>query len=125
MAARQQYPTPHEQLRDLAIIARAEGLPFDVFWQRATLPGEKPVTWATPERERPDGCVIWPRDTTDRNMNREIVASKEVREGWRRAYEGWAPTRADRALTALAPGMSRLLDEMDAVDEAGELPVAV
>lgn len=101
MAARQKYPNVHEQLRDLAIEARRDGVDFDTFWARAVRPGVKPVTWATPEEERPYGCVIWPRDTENRNLSRRITDSVEVREGWRRAYDRAPQTKGDLALIKL------------------------
>lgn len=103
MAARPRYPSAHEQLLVLALEARASGASFDVFWKRALRPGRAPVTWAVPAEVRPAGCIVWPRDTKDRNVSRDVTCSREVREGWRRAYEGVPPTRADVALQALSP----------------------
>lgn len=107
MAAPQKYPTPHQQLRELAEMALLEGTTFDCFWERAMRPGQPPVTWATEPDRRPGGCVVWPRDTFDRNVS--IAATLEARDGWRRAYEGVAPTRSERALLRLAPWFDALL----------------
>lgn len=111
MAAPQKYPTAHLQLRELAELALLDGTPFDVFWERAVRPGRSPVTWAS--SPPPDEvarilneCVIWPRDTFDRNVS--MVAILDSREAWRRAYEGVPPTRFERALIVLAPVIARL-----------------
>ena len=108
MAAPQKYPTAHAQLRELAEMALLDGMPFDTFWQMAVRPGLPAVTWATPEDRRPAGCVVWPRDTFDRNCS--IGATLESRDTWRRAYEGCAPTRAERALLVLRPGLEALAE---------------
>lgn len=103
MAAPPKYPTPHAQLLALAYEARAEGLDFEDFWERAVRPGLPAVTVGTPERRRPAGCVLWQRDTFDRNNARD--AMEEAKEGWRRAYEGAPPTRAEMALIMLGPDL--------------------
>jgi hypothetical protein len=111
VAARARYPSAHEQLLGLAVVAREEGLAFAAFWARAVRPSKPPVTWQTPEERRPYGCVVWPRDTTDRNAARAVTDSAEVRSGWMRAYEGWAPTRGDLALQTLAPWLQLVPEE--------------
>lgn len=119
MAARTKYPEPHRQLLALATRARTEGLAFDAFWERARRPGRPPVTWATAEEDRPRGCVIWPRDTTDRNIS--IAATDGARDGWRRAYEGIRAPRKEEALNVLRPG----LEALEAVSaERAELELA-
>jgi hypothetical protein len=99
MAAHVKYPPAHEQLFVLAVRARRAGLSFEVFWADAVRPGQAPVTVAT--RNPPAGAVQWPRDTNDRNV--AIGATIACEEGWRRAYEGMAPTGPERALLLLAP----------------------
>lgn len=111
MAARARYPSTHEQLLDLAIRALGEGLPFVAFWDRAVRPGRAPVTWGTDRDRRPYGCVIWPRDTVDRNLSREVTMSAAVRQCWERAYLGLAPTRGDLAIQALAPALVALAEQ--------------
>lgn len=101
MAAPARYPTPHAQLLRLAEDAKREGIPFEEFWDRAVRPGLPPVTYYQPEAERLKGCVVWPRDSVDRNLAR--AATEDSREGWRRAYEGVEPTRSERALIVLSP----------------------
>lgn len=108
MAAPCRYPAAHEQLLMLAREAKQEGLSFEEFWERAVRPGRSPVTWSTPESRRPEGCVVWPRDTNDRNVS--IAATTAARAGWRRAYEGVPAPRRERALLSLRPGLERLLE---------------
>jgi hypothetical protein len=113
VAARARYPSAHEQLLGLAVVARGEGLTFAAFWRRAVRPGKPPVTWQTAEENRPYGCVVWPRDTKDRNAARQVTGSAEVKRGWMRAYEGWEPTRAELALQTLAPYLRGVEDEAE------------
>lgn len=101
MAARVKYPPPHEQLLQLARWAKWAGLSFEGFWADAVRPGRPAVTWAWPEEKRPDGCVVWPRDTTDRNIS--IAATLGAKDGWRRAYSGIEASRGDRAIERLRP----------------------
>lgn len=101
MAAPPKYPTPHAQLLALAREAREAGVEFEAFWLRAVRPGLSAVTVATPPHRRPEGCVLWQRDTFDRNNARD--AMEEAKEGWRRAYEGLPPSRAEMALIMLGP----------------------
>lgn len=103
MAATRKYPTIHEQLYALAVLQRREGVPFALFWELAVRPTQTPVvTWRTPEERRPPRCVIWPNDTDDRALERELYADWRVREGWRRAYERLPVRPQDRALPQLA-----------------------
>lgn len=108
MAARAKYPASHEQLSALARLARLEGLSFEEFWARAVRPEERPVTWASAPGDRPGGCVVWPRDTTDRNIS--IAATLGARDGWRRAYEGLTPTRQEAALSVIRPALEALAE---------------
>lgn len=103
MAARQKYPTAHDQLRVLAVTARAEGLSFECFWERAVRPGRPPVTWRTPPARRPEGCVVWPNDTFDRQTSVGATLDPVVRSGWERSYLQLDPLPADRAFAILAP----------------------
>lgn len=107
MAAPARYPTSHAQLRALAEEARREGVPFEDFWDRAVRPDQPPVTYYKPECERPADCVVWPRDTTDRNLAR--AATEDAKEGWRRAYLNLPAPSSERALTILSP----ILDELE------------
>lgn len=106
MTAHARYPPTHEQLLELAREAKREGLSFAAFWQRAMRPGRTAVTWAVAPERRPEGCVIWPRDTTDRNIS--IAATLGAREGWRRSYQGLPPTRTEAALARLQPMLAEL-----------------
>ena len=103
------YDSPHVQLRRLAEAALVEGLDFESFWERALRVG-KPLV--TRHRTCPPGdCVIWPRDTFDRQNAR--LAILETREAWRSAYEGLPPRREELALQALGPaldGFGALMD---------------
>lgn len=103
MAAQQRYPSVHEQLRTLAVPARAQGVSFEVWWCGAVRPGSPPVTWRTPADRRPAGCVVWPNDTFDRKCVMEATLDPVVVDGWRRAYELVPATRRDAALRLLAP----------------------
>lgn len=111
MPAHSKYPTVHEQLRALALLARQDALPFDRWWVLALRPGEPPVTWSTPELARPGRCVIWPRDTIDRRLS--IQATLEARDGWRRAYERAKPTGPEKALRLLAPLLELMGDAVE------------
>lgn len=102
MPAPAKYPTPPAQLLVLAIRARAGSDPFVEFWLSAIRPGKSPpITIKTPPASRPVGAVVWPRDSYDRSVWQEAMYSAE--EGWKRAYEGLPPTRAERALAVLGP----------------------
>lgn len=122
MAARQKYPTAHEQLLVLAVAARRVEVPFDVFWLEAIRPGLPPVTWRTPEGKRPGGCVVWPNDTDDRALARGVFNDEEVREGWRLAYERRPPRRRDTALAILLPLL--LPDDADGYESEAAVPSA-
>lgn len=108
MAAHQRYPSVHEQLRCLALEARAAGMEFEEFWLEAVRPGLPPVTWRTPPSRRPEGCVVWPNDTFDRQCVRDATLAEDVMEGWRRAYDVEPPLRREAALTVLAPMLAGL-----------------
>lgn len=112
MAAPAKYPAPHEQLLALARRARLEGLAFEEFWERAVRPGRPAVTWATPIERRPAGCVVWPRDTRDRNVS--ISATLDAMSGWRRAYLGLPAPRAEAALLRLRPLLDAIAAEGNA-----------
>ena len=99
MPAPARYSPPHVQLRLLAESALAEGLGFDEFWERALRPGKPLVT--RHKINPPGDCVIWPRDTFDRQNARAAII--DTRRGWKRAYEGKPPVRAELALQALGP----------------------
>lgn len=121
MAARAKYPAPHEQLSALAREARLAGISFDEFWEEAIRPGQSPVTWQTPEDLRPYGAVIWPRDTTDRNIS--IAATLGAREGWKRAYDRLPPHKGEKALARLRPGLEALA-EVSELRSEGEIMAA-
>ena len=106
MPAPAKYPTPPAQLLLLAIRARAVPDPFVEFWLSAIRPGTSPpITIKTPPASRPEGAVVWPRDSYDRSVWQEAMYSAE--EGWRRAYERLPPTRAERASSGPRAGASR------------------
>jgi len=104
-------------------MAMLDGTPFEEFWRRAVRPGCPPVTWGTPIEKRPAGCVVWPRDTDDRKLYRDVT--EDCKDGWRRAYEGVAPTPGEHALLRLAPWFEALLAEREEqVREGVELLLA-
>lgn len=106
MAARQRYPTPPQQLRELAGYYRGIGASFEEFWEATVRPGRPPVATTTPARLRPAHTIIWPSDSQDCRSWREAMAG--VKDGWRRAYEGIPPTSGERSLTLLAPVLERI-----------------
>lgn len=113
MAARQRYPAVHDQLRELALAARAEGLAFEAFWLRAVRPGLPPVTWRTPAPARPAGCVVWPNDTFDRRCVMDATLDAVTESAWRAAYLRVPATRRESALRLLAPVLERAAAEGD------------
>lgn len=123
MAAPRKYPPPHEQLLWLAKAALKRSEPFDFFWLEAVRPGQPAITWATAPADRPFGCVVWPRDTFDRNNCIAATVDENVREGWRRAYEGAPPTVQEAALIRIGPSISRIIEvsaEIEALPTADE-----
>jgi len=91
-------------LSRLAREARARGEDFDTFWWRALRVGESLVTRY--DRNPPDDCVIWPRDTWDRRNDMEAILSTEG--AWRRAYEHIKPKPCEAALAILSPAAENL-----------------
>jgi hypothetical protein len=108
MPAPTKYPVAHEQLLELARAARAEGMDFDSFWERAVRPGMVAITWARPEEKRPVGCVVWPSDTADRQI--AVAATLGAREGWRRAYDQIPMKAREAALGRIRPGLEALAE---------------
>ena len=106
MVAHRRYPLVTLQLARLARDARAEGLDFESFWQRAVRPDLRPILTTT--RPRPTACVIWPSDSVESRTWRDVLAMPEVIEAWRRAYDQLPPTPGERALIRLAPLLSEL-----------------
>ena len=119
MGRPEKYEPAFKQLRDLLAESRREGLSFDEAWERAIVPGAKLTTTNTPHEERPDGAVVWPADTRDRQLIRGAVL--EGREAWRRGYDRAPETPAERALCILFSEL-RLEDEPD--DANGVLATA-
>jgi hypothetical protein len=87
----------------LARSARALGMTFDEFWDRAVRPHRPPITMKKPVEDRPPDAVAWPRDSRDRDF--WISATNAAKEGWRRAYDGEPPTTAEIALAMLGPDL--------------------
>lgn len=127
MPAKAKYPSPIEQLRQLAEAARVEGKTFQEFWEAAVPPlvrvplksGGKIVGWKTDELgdpveqpktrlprvdddEVPPGSIRWPRDTFDRNCWHRAILSGA--EDWRRSFEAIDASAADRSMSVLAEG---------------------
>lgn len=95
----QRHAPAHEQIRDLAIEARRDGVSFDEFWLRAVRPGLSPrVNVET--RNPPPTAVVWPRDSYE--CANALAAAAASKDTWRRAYERQPPTPGDRALAILA-----------------------
>lgn len=132
MPAHARYPSPHNQLLELAVAAKQRGLPFEEFWREAVRPrrckdcehetiqiecprcGGKtvgPAPLIVSGSERPPGAVLWPTDTKDRRT--WLYGVDESREAWRRAYEKAEAPKAERALVRLRP-------VIDAIDRKAE-----
>ncbi len=90
----------------LAQEARLEGLSFEEFWERAVRPDLPVVTITTPPEKVPDGCVRWPSDSLDGRFWRD--ATREAKDGWRRAYNRLPPDPREQALERLAPALGLL-----------------
>lgn len=106
MAARKRYPTPPEQMIELAEVARASGIEFEDWWREAVRPGLPPVDTSWTDAVRPDRCVIWPSDSQDCKTWRS--ATDGAKEGWRRAYERMPASLQEKSLTILAPALAAL-----------------
>lgn len=116
--ARQRYDAPHEQLRQLGVEAKREGVSFEVFWDRAVRPGVSPlITTETPLP--PANAVVWPRDSGDRAN--AITAIRGTEEGWRRAYEGMTQKPEEAALSRLN-AMAR--EAAGGIEERTPVPLA-
>lgn len=100
MAPRRKYPSPVEQLLELARWARAGGQDFDTFWLRAVRPGVQPVVQASwPAEEIPPAVVVWPSDGGDRRFwIRAIVGAEET---WRAAYERRPLSKIDQTMAVI------------------------
>lgn len=105
MGKPEKYEPAHRQLRRLLADARQEGLTFDQAWKRAIRPGCKLVTTDDPIEDRPEDCVVWPKDTRSRQLIR--VAVLEAEDAWRRGYDREPATPAERALIQLAGWLDR------------------
>lgn len=101
VAAKKRYPTPPEQMIELAREARREGVPFEVWWARAVRPGEPPITTTSDLTDRPVGTVLWPSDSQDCRTWRD--ATDGARDGWERAYGNLPAAQRERSLEILGP----------------------
>lgn len=87
---------------DLGRVARAEGLTFEEFWERAVRPGQPALT---PRRlgkgayKNLTQAVVWPSDTAERNDAQQ--AMYKCRDVWERAYNREPQTKGDKALATL------------------------
>jgi len=101
VANRQRYAAPHEQLRDLAIEARREGLSFEEFWERAIRPGKSPLVTTETVRTTspPTGALVWPKDSADRAN--AIAATNFAKDFWHRAYDRMPDTKGEAAFATL------------------------
>lgn len=119
MPAPQRYPSPAEQLRKLAVVARREGIEFDEFWvqalrttvnkKRGTLILEAPIARAGMENP-PEGVILWPGDARDRKLAFDVLL--ETKEVWRIAYELGDLPPAVKALKRLDPRLFRDENEL-------------
>jgi hypothetical protein len=127
----------------LAIEAKAEGLTFEEFWERAIPPAKKggrkrksanrepgpepdygsPLISAA--QELPPGRLLqpgqtevyWPDDTFSRHDSYRGILDSE--DGWRRAYLGLPPARGESALLLLAPAMERAARMAEELEDSG------
>lgn len=136
MPAAERHPRPHIQLSAIARRARDLGTPFEQWWDHAVPPPKTdtagnlrldPFGDPIPSRRMPSvkppppsqlaarlradapdqDVILWPTDADERRE--AYIATVGAREGWRRAYEGLAPSGSEAALTHLAPLFDRLL----------------
>jgi hypothetical protein len=116
--ARQRYDAPHEQLRQLGVEAKREGISFKDFWERSVRPGVSPlITTETPAP--PTYAVVWPRDSGDRAN--AITAIRGTEDGWRRAYEEVPPAPRETALAVL---FGITVEEAGGIEERTAVPLA-
>jgi hypothetical protein len=87
---------------ELGRAARAEGLSFEDFWQRAVrpdLPALTPRRLGKGNYAALDKAIVWPSDTAERA---DAQAAMMRSEGtWRRAYNLEPATPGDLAMAAL------------------------
>jgi hypothetical protein len=122
MPAVKRYPTAWEQLVQLAREARAEGLDFESFWERAVRPGKPPFIWRNvPSEEHRRGlkAIVWPNDTKTRDDDQQAV--EDTRDSWHRAYVGHPPLRRERAL----PYLLSLFERAGVESPAGDAVLSV
>lgn len=113
MGASPKYPSPLQQLSELMVAARREGVPFEEFWTTAVRP-ELPLVMVT-TLNPPEGCVRWPTDRNDRvTWKGAILGSKD---GWRRVYERQPPTKEEAAIAFLAPDGAESFEALAEVAE--------
>lgn len=117
------YPSVWEQLIALGREARAEGLAFEDFWDRAVRPGLPPVIWRHLPEERPFGAIVWANDSRTRADDQAAV--RGTRESWQRSYELAPPLRGVAALTRLSGLLDRLAAGVASVDAEEPLGEAV
>lgn len=106
MAPVPQYLSPAEQLRELAVSARADGVPFEAFWMRALFPANHRLVYQTDPPEYCPDAVRWPSDKRDRDEWKEVLA--EVKEAWRRAYEYRPAPRSETAAGVMGESLATL-----------------
>jgi hypothetical protein len=142
MAPQPTYDSPHVQLGRLMVQARRDGLDFEAWWTIAVRPRachdcgvealsspcecgcrrvDGPALVMANTIDPPAGAVRWPTDRDDRVTWQAAIM--ESKDGWRRAFEGVAPTKQEAALAFLAPGLAAL-DEVARERERDELGLA-
>lgn len=97
MAPPRLHRLPNEQLVDLLLEARVEGLRFEDAWERAIRPGRRLVLTSTDAP--PAGALRWPTDSSDRLAWRAAIFA--IKDQYRRAYELRPATRRERSVTVL------------------------
>lgn len=121
MPAVQCYSSPHEQLREIGIKAKRQGVSFEEFWTRALRPGISPLITTETVRtvEPPSGAIVWPKDSADRaNVMSAVTSSEEI---WRRAYEDLPQTPGERAMEVLR---DIAVEEASGSEDRGDVPLA-
>lgn len=83
--------------------SKLEGLTFEEAWTRAVCPGRRTVLANT--ENAPATAVRWPTDSSDRASWQAAI--EDVKDGFRRAYQGRPATRRERAVVEALGGIER------------------
>lgn len=125
MAPPQRYESPSRQLLELGRKARAEGLTFEEFWQRAVRPGEPALTPRRLGKGRYAGleevAIVWPSDTAERADAQD--AAERSKPTWQRAYNLEPATAGDLAIAKLRSIAIDEGDRADGIEDRSAVPL--